>query len=405
MSSKQRAIFMDAPSPPKAAPWSRVVGGAAGGRLSGGRPNGRRWRAAAPILVTFGIIWLAYLAIVAIVIATDPYDIYRWGSTLQSKRSDMPSDRLRAINIAAKKASIDTFLVGGSTTEMYSPNEISAALGGKAIAYNLSYGGPRPLDRDIVLDLLAETSQAKHIIITFDWMYILGSETIRRNFPEFLYDEEITDDIRMVDLKALRRTLKVLLGIANHGPDNGENYAHLVAEQRNDFHQPARMAELDRLVEEFRPVIDAPSGRTCRDFGAVNEQLVPRVRAFSQKGVKIDILMPILSYVKYYHNVSNISPTILDEVLTSRKCLVDAIDGLPNVRVFGFDDDPAIAGDLGNFRDPAHIDNPALLKRTLASLSTGEKQLTAANVDEYLRRIRSEVKNYHVRNSYLERTR
>ncbi|MDW9863297.1 TonB-dependent receptor, partial [Sinorhizobium meliloti] len=71
---------------------------------------------------------------------------------------------------------------------------------------------------------------------------------------------------------------------------------------------------------------------------------------------------------------------------------------------FAWDDDPRIAGDLGNFRDPGHVYNPGLLRRTLTSLSTGENRLTAADVEAYERRIRTEVKSYRLRNSYLERT-
>ncbi|MGH0218423.1 TonB-dependent receptor, partial [Sinorhizobium meliloti] len=40
----------------------------------------------------------------------------------------------------------------------------------------------------------------------------------------------------------------------------------------------------------------------------------------------------------------------------------------------------------------------------LTSLSTGENRLTAADVEAYERRIRTEVKSYRLRNSYLERT-
>jgi hypothetical protein len=148
-------------------------------------------------------------------------------------------------------------------------------------------------------------------------------------------------------------------------------------------------------------MIDAPSGRSCSSFTAINEQLVPRLRKFAETGVEIDILIPILSYANYYLRMSEISPTLLDEVLLSRRCLVEAVDGLRNVRVFAFDDEPQIAGDLGKFRDPGHIYDPDLLKKTLASIYSGKGMLSKANIDSYERRIRLEVKNYNVWNSYL----
>jgi hypothetical protein len=203
----------------------------------------------------------------------------------------------------------------------------------------------------------------------------------------------------MVDFEAVRRTLKVLAGQTRYDSRDGERYAKFVVHQYDTFQKPSRMAELRALIKEYRSVIDNPSGRSCASFNAVDEQLVPRIRRFAKKGVKIDVVMPILSYVSYYFNMSAISPTLLDEVLISRRCLVEAVDGLPNVRVFAFDDDPAIAGDLANFRDPGHVYSAEVLKRTLTSLSVGKNMLTRANVGEYERRIRTEVKNYVVKNS------
>lgn len=393
-------------NPHAASKVERWIGARQGGLLNSKPrkdPGTRRCRAAFPMLATFGVIWVVYLSILATVLATDPYDIYRWGAKLQLNMNDVPRDNVvRWIDVITKKSAINTFLVGGSTTAMYSPDDIAAALGGETIAYNLSYGGPRPLDRDIVLDQLAINSQGQRIIITFDWSYILDPGTMRHGFPEFLYDEEFADDIRMVDLKAMRRTLKILTGQTRYDSQDGGRYAKFVEKQYRDFQKPSRMEEFRALIEEYRSVIDAPSGRTCASFNAVDEQLVPRVRKFAEKGIKIDVVMPILSYAYYYFHMSDIGPTMLDEVLISRRCFVEAVDGMPNVRVFAFDDEPAIAGDLGNFRDPGHVYNPDVLSRTLTSLSTGDNSLTRASVGNYERRIRTEVKNYKVKNSYLE---
>ncbi len=396
----EKAVTMSG-QPPGGTRASRWTGSRADGisRKGPGRP---RLRAAFPMLATFAFIWMMYLSAVVAVMATDPYDIYRWGSRVQFTVNDVPRDNvIRLIDAIAKKTEINTFLVGGSTTAMYSPDDIEAALGGKTVAYNLSYGGPRPMDRDIVLDQLADNSHSKRIIITFDWMYILAPEAMRHGFPEFLYDHEVADDIRMVDLDALVRTLQIMTGQDEYDSRDGERYATFVKQQYRSFQKPAQMSKLRSLVEQYRSVIDTPSGRSCTSFNAIDEQLVPRIRRFAAAGVEIDIVIPILSYANYYSRMSDTSPTLLDEVLLSRRCLVEAVGGLRNVRIFAFDDDPATAGDLANFRDPGHVHNPEVLKTTLSALSTGTHMLTRANVGAYERRIRTEVKNYHVYNSFL----
>ena len=399
MIEKTFIMSAEPPSKPEASGWLRILFSKS---MTPKGPGRRRLRAAAPMLAVFGGIWLVYLSVVATVLVTDPYDIYRWGSKVQFTANDVPRDNvIRLIDAVAKKTDINTFLVGGSTTAMYSPDDIENALGGKTVAYNLSYGGPRPMDRDIVLDQLAAIARSDRIIMTFDWMYILDPESMRQGFPEFLYDREILDDIRMVDLAAVARTLQILTGKVQYDSKDGERYAKFVEQQYRAFQEKSKMAKLQVLIEQYRPVIDAPSGRSCSSFNAIDEQLVPTLRKFNEMGVEVDILIPILSYANYYFRMSDISPTLLDEVLLSRRCLVEAVEGLHNVRVFAFDHDPAIAGDLANFRDPGHVYNPEILRKTLSSISNGENILTRSNIGDYERRIRTEVKNYRVKNSRM----
>lgn len=399
MIEKTFIMSAEPPSKPEASGWLRILFSKS---MTPKGPGRRRLRAATPMLAVFGGIWLVYLSVVATVLVTDPYDIYRWGSKVQFTANDVPRDNvIRLIDAVAKKTDINTFLVGGSTTAMYSPDDIENALGGKTVAYNLSYGGPRPMDRDIVLDQLAAIARSDRIIMTFDWMYILDPESMRQGFPEFLYDREILDDIRMVDLAAVARTLQILTGKVQYDSKDGERYAKFVEQQYRAFQEKSKMAKLQVLIEQYRPVIDAPSGRSCSSFNAIDEQLVPTLRKFNEMGVEVDILIPILSYANYYFRMSDISPTLLDEVLLSRRCLVEAVEGLHNVRVFAFDHDPAIAGDLANFRDPGHVYNPEILKKTLTSISTGNNILNRSNIDDYERRIRTEVKSYRLKNSRM----
>jgi hypothetical protein len=71
-------------------------------------------------------------------------------------------------------------------------------------------------------------------------MYILDSEKMRQGFPEYLYDEQISDDIRMVDLKSLRRTWKVLLGETSYEAQDDERYAKFTERQYRSFQMPPK---------------------------------------------------------------------------------------------------------------------------------------------------------------------
>ena len=128
------------------------------------------------------------------------------------------------------------------------------------------------------------------------------------------------------------------------------------------------------------------------------------MQALSDRGVQIDILIPIASYAFYYVRRNDISPTLLDEQMVARRCLVGAAAHLPNVRIFAFDDDPSIAGDLANFREVGHVYDPAILRRFVGAMVTGSNRLTRQNLADHERTIRSAVESYRPINSHLNRT-
>lgn len=378
--------------------------------LSAGAPRTRidlrrvRMITALPILGVAALIGLLYLALVALIVITDPYNIYGWGLKPRVEANDTPRDEVvKWVDVATKDSKFDTYLVGSSVTAMYTPDEIEAVLGPQTDAYNLSYGGPRPKDRDMILDRLSRNPNVRHIILTFDWMYIREPQVVSKRFPAFLYDDNVRNDLRMVNLPAIRRTFRILNGDRVYTNPDDALYQRYIDDQYRRFQTPSQMAHITRLIEQYRNTIAADSGRTCASYSAINKQLLPNLRLFSARGVKVDILMPITSYAVYYVRQTDIGPTLLDDQLTSRRCLVEAVDALPHIRVFALDHDPRVAGDLGNFRDPGHIYNPAILRRFLGGIATGKNQLTRANIGQYEARIRTEVKNYSVRNSYIAR--
>ncbi|WP_336961467.1 hypothetical protein [Sphingobium aquiterrae] len=361
-----------------------------------------RARAALPMLLAFAFIGSVYLLLVTLVVAADPYDIYRWGKRPPLELSDTPRDEVvEWIDVATKNPKINTFLVGSSVTAMYSPSYMRALLGPQAVVYNLSYGGPRPKDRDMILDRLKKNPHVRRVILTFDWMYIRGPTVANRNFPTFLYDNHHMNDMRMVNLEAIDDAIDLLSGDLSYNNPDDRNYARYVRDQYRRFQRPSQMARLQRLIDQRRATIGASSGKTCASFGAIHEQLLPNLRAFSARGVKVDILMPVISYADYYARQTDIGPTMLDEQMIARRCLVLAVAHLPGIRVFALDGNPEIAGDLANFRDPGHVYNPVILRRFVAGIVTGKDQLTAASVDNYVREIRTAVQHYRVRNSHL----
>lgn len=363
-----------------------------------------RWRAARPMLFAASLITAVYLSLAALVIAVDPHNVYSWGADPRIEADDTPRDLvIDWIDVAAKDQSYNTFLVGSSVTAMYSPAYMRSVLGRDARVMNLSYGGPRPRDRDLVLGQLAHNPNLRHLILTFDWTYIQDPEVTNRGFPAFLYDDDLTNDLRMVNLPTIGRTFDVLAGNQTYSNPDDTTYKSYIDTMYDGFQQPSQMAEITRVIERGRGRVGALSGRNCDSFHAINDQLIPRLRSFAKRGVRVDILVPVASYAFYYVRQNDISPTLLDEQLVARRCLVNAAADLSNVRIFAFDDDPAIAGDLANFREVGHVYDPAILHRFVSALSTDSNRLTRENLADHEQAVRSAVENYRTTNSQLGR--
>ena len=359
-----------------------------------------RSRVARPMLAAAILIATVYLSLATLVIAVDPHNIYSWGAEPRIEAGDTPRDLvIDWIDVAIKDPAYNTFLVGSSITAMYTPQYLEDILGPDAHVANLSYGGPRPRDRDMVLDRLAEHPTIQHVILTFDWTYIQDAEVTNSSFPAFLYDTDITNDLRMVNLPTILRTFGILSGELTYSNPDDETYAGFVEKMYDNFQRPSEMANIGRMVERYRPEIGASSGRDCESFHAISDQLIPDLTALSTRGVNVDILIPITSYAFYFVRRNDISPTLLDEMMIARRCLVNAASDLPNVRIFAFDDDPAVAGDLANFREVGHVYDPAILRSFITAMTTGSNRLTRENIADYERKIRSAVEEYRPTNS------
>jgi hypothetical protein len=364
----------------------------------------RRRRRLNPMLAVFGALAFAYLAVASLVLSVDPYDIYPWGARPVLTTNDVSREAsIQLVDVAAKTPDMGIILIGGSTAAMYRPDDLMALFPGEGRAYNLSYAGPRPADRDLILRRILEVGSARRVIVALDWMYIVRPGDMRPAFPAFLYDDDRANDLRMVDLKGIQRSIAVLRGDVVY--DHAEAWARY---QRNTprtyaaYQTPATMRTLAQLVDRERGGVDRPSGKTCADFGSLNRQLVPTVKALAAKGVKVDLMTPVYAYPFYYEWRGQISPSLLDETVIYRRCVVEALDGVPNVRIFAMDLDPAIAGDMANYRDTGHLFTPRYLNGLIQAVAADTHRLTRRNIDAYDTGLRAAVKTYRVRNSRLD---
>ncbi len=169
------------------------------------------------------------------------------------------------------------------------------------------------------------------------------------------------------------------------------------------LHSPAAIAELTDYVSRNKASIDTPSRLTCTSMNAIGGNLVPFVRALAARGAEVDVLMPVYAWVLYYwtvdpHGRGLSRPSLLNDQLQMRHCIVEALDGLPGVRIFAFDDVPGLAADARNYFDPVHLYNPAANRYVLQSIANDEHRLTRDNIDAKNTQMRLGVTQYRFTN-------
>ncbi len=363
----------------------------------------RRSRFSPPLVVfaaVFALIWAA----VILVVAVDPLGVFPWGLGPKLDGRDYKNLKtLLLVDAVIRDPSIDVVLVGSSTGWRFRRGMMNRTLPARN-AINLSYAAALPADRALVMDRLGRLGHFKRIIMTLDWSYIVSPEEMRDGFPAYLYDDSVLGKIRMVDSITVGLALDRLQGkplnlsqwqtgdediedpAADGGPRNIQN--------------PRDLRRVARQVAQYRAQVDLPSGLRCADYGTVNRQLVPEARLLSARHIAFDVLIMPLSLAIYYSPPRGEFP-FMNRELQMRACAVKALDGIPGVRIFAFDNVPGLTDDLANYKNTAHLRKPELFVMMLRAISQGTHRLTRANIDGEMALLRQRILNLKVRDSEI----
>jgi len=358
-----------------------------------------------PVIIAIGAACWALVCVLALV---DPFDLYAWGVAPRPKSDGEYSMQSTPylVDAVAKAADIDTLFLGTSTGHFFTTKMMENILPDTHHAFNLSYSNPSSPDRTAVALQLVRYSHARRFILEADWTYMVPKEEQRAapSFPLYLYDAVWWNDVRGVNWEAIQLSWAALQGeplwIPAWSP-TGEREGY--RRRYNLLHTSAAIAEFAAYVSRNKASIDAPSRLTCESMNAIGDNLVPFVRALSARGAEVDVLMPVYAWILYYWTIDpdkrGLSrPTLLNDQLKLRHCIVQALDGLPGVRIFAFDDVAGLATDVRNYFDPVHLYNPGANRYMLQSIANDEHRLTRDNVDARNTQMRLGVIRYQLTN-------
>jgi hypothetical protein len=355
-------------------------------------------------LPAIGTIAAACLLLALLLTMIDPFDIYPWGIRPQLKTNgDYSAESTRYLAAAvAKTPAFDTILLGGSTGRLYTVEMMEEILPGTRSAFNLSYSAPSSADRAAVYRQLLRFSSAHRFILEADWTYILPKAWQRPTpgFPIYLYDDVWWNDVRGMNMPAFQLSWAALRGEPLWLTAWSRGVEQAAYRNRYELMQSeASKAKFRDYIARHKMSIDTPSKLSCETMDAIGEELAPFARALAARGMEVDVVIPAYSWVLYYwtedadpRGLSR--PSLLNDLLQMRRCLVQALDDLPRVRIFAFDNVPGLASDWNNYFDPGHLYNLEVNRYILRSIAEGKHVLSRGNIEADIAQLRSNVIRY-----------
>jgi hypothetical protein len=367
----------------------------------------QRRRRISPPLIAFGLVLLGWWLMGALVIGTDPYNIYPWGLSPTVRNAEYGEGAvLYLVDVVAKDPSIDTVLIGGSTTMPITNRMMENILPQTHHAFNLSYQGPRNFDRKRVMGEIAANSHAKRVILSLDWIYVSSVEGERPGFPDYLYDGNPRNDLQTLNRDGLRLAVQTLLNEPLWlNKWDYSSYTRSIERDYRSFQQPQVMKTLAAAIEAHKKDVALPSGKSCADFNTIADQLVPFAKNLSQRHSALDLYFPPMSLSLYYawadlpKQLRANKETFTADYLTFQRCLVKAVAGIEGVRIFSFDNEDWLTGDMKNYFEPAHMFGDKNFEYVVRAIAQGSHQLTPENVDENMETLRRRILTYRLRNT------
>ncbi|MEM9737354.1 MAG: hypothetical protein AAF908_12240, partial [Pseudomonadota bacterium] len=261
-------------------------------------------------------------------------------------------------------------------------------------AFNLSISMIRTVDRRYILDMVVEHSPADRVVIGLDWVFALPDGIARENSPDHLFDETPLNDLRLVSPLGLHLAWQQITG-APLGPrswraeveDVQDSWVFRVFQRRLERGSLKPLLPMPRNLPP--EALDLPDEATCARYPLVSEALHDAMAALIARGVTVDIVVPPVGlriYRTWNYRTAEV-PRLVRPFLASqlmiRGCAVAAIRDLPGARVFAFDNETEITGDLTKFRDSIHLYDMEVYNYLLDEIAAGRHTLDAANFSAY----------------------
>lgn len=287
-----------------------------------------------------------------------------------------------------------TIVVGNSHAENFSPAFIERLTGEPTI--KLAIEGSLAIEQHATIERALATGQVQRVIWGLDHLAFRdspGSPWGERRLPRYLYEQSLETVGRyLLSLDTLALSRDALLGRGHRDLETLNRWGESAE------YGPSRVAS---SWQRIRRNVAREKARPGNDFSPTAERTRRKVERFlaslvrAHPDVRFDLYFSPYSIVAY--SVDRlVSEHEFDERLAFKRSVVEAVDGLPNARVFDFQTVRRLTHDLGRYKDVHHFD-PAVNDWIIRAMERDEHRVTSANVEEDLRLHAEQVRAFQQR--------
>ena len=294
------------------------------------------------LLCLAGIVG-AYVFLSAVVIAVDPFQVYRLAT-----RYMPPIDNTTQVYANAgivRNYDYDSAIVGTSVTENFRPTQMDELLGGRFIKLCTSAG--TAYNHRLLLDLAFDTHEMKRVVYGLDvYSFISELDETGSEVPLYLYDHNPFNDAQYwLNRSVLGSFLpRCLRAWGQHQDDSirdsmycwaGRDAYGLVALYNAQFTPSASMRATDADV--------------IKALDNLNTHVIPLIQAHPE--TQFDFFFPPYSAAEW--STMQAKGT-LESMLTLRGVCYDALNRFANVNVYDFAAREDWVLNLDNYKDTLH---------------------------------------------------
>lgn len=367
----------------------------------------------------FLLAWLCLLlAPAALVVAVDPYQTLH-----RSFIADPPfyrdNERYQVpglIDHYLRDGNYDSVVIGSSLSSNFTTELLQEHLGWRAL--NLSVRASTLGERAFIFQRAAATGKIRRVLFEINPTDFIDEDITPAadpRFPAYLYQDNPLRKWRYVfNESTVLQSMTILLRdtalaerylLSHHRPlldpdawgfgvnqwsvwmDRAER-ANAIANFNTRDNRLALKADFDktRLAQQR----DSWQWQTGHRFIGVRQNLVELVR--QHPDVEFRIWFGAVSLLRY---AGDINMDAINKHVEVRRFIVKELAGLPNVKIYGFDNDADIVANLDNYMDVAHFSRE-IMHRILSDIGHDTHRLERDNIDPYCEHFRDSILQFDI---------